>query len=317
MSKKPAWKQQSERSNVFWIVLLLRLGQLFGRPLARALLPIIVLYFVIFPAGAQIHSRNYLQRILQRPVRRRDVARHFHCFASTVLDRLLLFAGREQALEVEMAPNADFDALLNRGQGAVLLIAHIGSFDVLRLAAQQRADRPRLRVLMDLSRAAQMNAVLKSLNPALLSNIIDTSAYQGADLMLRIRDELQAGAVIGIMADRLQRPDERSVSVDFLGQPAPFPAFPWLIASVMQAPVFLGLGLYQGGRRYCLQFEQLCAGQTPVPRSQRQAQIQQQVQQYAGRLQHWLQRYPLNWFNFYDFWAAQSPAPDRSDATAS
>ncbi len=315
MAIKSHWTAQQERSNPFWILLLLRWGQILGRPAARALLPFIVAYFVLFPGGSQVHSRRYLDKILPRPAGWLDIARHFHCFASTVLDRLFLFSGQTEDFAVDNPDAGLFDDIAAQGCGALLMIAHVGSFDALRLAVGERNDGLRLRVLMDLSQAASMNAVLKSLNPDLLDSIIDTSRCRGPDLMLKIRDELAAGAVIGIMADRLHTPDERSVSVDFLGQPMALPANPWLIASVMKVPVFLGLGLYQGKNRYRLLFERLATPAT-VPRHQRDQVIRQQAQQFADRLGVVLQDYPLNWFNFYDVWAP-APAPARNVATTS
>ena len=313
---KPQWKQQAERSNIFWIRLLLNLGTLFGRGFARLLLPFIVVYFLLFPGQSQHNSRRYLERVLQRPVGRWDVARHFHAFASTLLDRLFVVAGQEGDLHISNPDASIFDELACSRRGGLLMISHVGSFDMLRFAVTDRQDGLRLRVLMDLSQAASMNAVLKSLQPDWLDNIIDTSQCQGADLMLRIREELDQGALIGIMADRLHQADERAISAQFLGHRAQIPASPWLIASVMKVPVYMGLGLYLGGNRYRLHFEQLCDNQVAVARSQRGHHIQTQAQHYLQRLEHWLEQYPLNWFNFYDFWA-ESNAPAQSDAITS
>ncbi|MGJ8667958.1 MAG: lipid A biosynthesis acyltransferase [Oceanococcus sp.] len=233
-----------------------------------------------------------------------------------MLDRLFLFAGRDDYFQVSNPEAQLFDELAKTRTGAILMISHVGSFDILRLAVAQRHDDLRLRVLMDLSQGATLNAVLKSLNPEFLSSIIDTSQCQGTDLILRIREELDAGAVIGIMADRLHHADERALQADFLGLPAAIPAGPWLIASVMKVPVYMGLGLYQGGCRYHLHFEKLFDGTQTVPRKQREALIQERAQHYLQRLQVWVQRYPYNWFNFYDFWT-QSADQSQSDATTS
>lgn len=310
------WTQQEERSNAFWIIALLRLGQLFGRRLTRLLLPFIVGYFLLFAGQSRHYSRQYLNKILPRTPRWRDVARHFHCFASTILDRLFLFAGRDDYFAVENPDATLFDELASQGRGALLMISHVGSFDVLRLAVHERQDGLRLRVLMDMSQGAQLNAVLRSLNPALLDSIIDTSQRSGADLMLTIREELAAGAVIAVMADRVHKAGERCIEGRFLGGTVQLPAGPWLIGQVMQVPIFMGLGLYQGGNRYRLRFEQLSDGKDRVARGQREQMIAQQAQDYLNRLQAQLRTQPYNWFNFYDFWA-QSPGPDQNAATTS
>jgi len=60
-------------------------------------------------------------------------------------------------------------------------------------------------------------------------------------------------------------------------------------------------GLYLGGNRYELRFEQL-ADFSDVERGERDAAIAQAMQAYADRLSELCRRAPYNWFNFYDFW---------------
>jgi predicted LPLAT superfamily acyltransferase len=48
-----------------------------------------------------------------------------------------------------------------------------------------------------------------------------------------------------------------------------------------------------------------------LPRATRQQALQQAVDLYARRLQHYALRAPLDWFNFYDFWAL--PAEENRD----
>jgi predicted LPLAT superfamily acyltransferase len=86
-----------------------------------------------------------------------------------------------------------------------------------------------------------------------------------------------------------------------LGDEAPFPVSPWLIASVLQVPVTFAFGLYRGGNRYDLVFEAF-SDRIEVPRKNRNAALAEYVRRYAQRLQHHALRAPYNWFNFYDFW---------------
>jgi predicted LPLAT superfamily acyltransferase len=42
----------------------------------------------------------------------------------------------------------------------------------------------------------------------------------------------------------------------------------------------------------------------PPPRASRGAQLQPAVDRYAVVLEQYARRHPLNWFNFYPYWAA-------------
>ena len=91
------------------------------------------------------------------------------------------------------------------------------------------------------------------------------------------------------------------MSAPFLGENAQFPTAPFRIALMLKRPVVLMLGLYRGGNRYELHFEQLF-DPVGVDRARRQAMIEAAVSTYAARLEHYCRQAPYNWFNFYDFW---------------
>lgn len=142
-------------------------------------------------------------------------------------------------------------------------------------------------------------SLLEQLNPQLAAGIIDAS-QRGPELVLEIRRALQAGSIVGIMADRV-REAERSVSVRFLGGEVRVPAGPWIIAGMLDAPVVFGFGVYRGGRRYDCHLE-LFAERVSVPRESREQTLQALAQQYALRLEDYVRAAPYNWFNFYDYW---------------
>jgi predicted LPLAT superfamily acyltransferase len=94
------------------------------------------------------------------------------------------------------------------------------------------------------------------------------------------------------------------VWADFLGKPAPFPQGPFMLASVLEAPVYLIFGLRDDQSKhphFDVYFEHFSDG-IQLPRATRQQSLQQVVQQYANRLQHYTMKAPLQWYNFFNFW---------------
>ncbi len=313
------WKRQSERGGALGVRLLLGIARWFGRPVARLLLGPIVGYFWLFSPTARRASRDYLQRVLPRPVRVADSLRHFHAFAATLLDRLFFyqsdagsFALRTEGLEI-------FEPLVQRKQGAFLMVAHVGSFDAMRLATRRRTDGMRVRVLMNLKQGAGFTSVLKALNPELLDDILDVSDA-GVDLVLNIREALDRGEMIAVMADRLTDPREKQLSVQFLGGHVRLPAIPWMLAAAQGAPVIACTSLYTGGAGYCLKFRSLHDGGEKVPRRDRRVFAQALAQQWMNGLAGDLRAEPYNWFNFYPYFEPaddESACPVRDDARAS
>jgi len=91
-----------------------------------------------------------------------------------------------------------------------------------------------------------------------------------------------------------------TIACDFLGETADFPVGPWVLASVLSAPVLLLVCIREQGK-YHIYFEKLADG-GKVPRAERQHFIGQCTEKFARRLEYYVCRQPLQWFNFYDFW---------------
>jgi predicted LPLAT superfamily acyltransferase len=116
--------------------------------------------------------------------------------------------------------------------------------------------------------------------------------------MLAVRDRLDDGHLVGILADRCLD-SERSIRIPFLGEPARFPVGPFRLAAMLGRPVVLMTGLYRGGGRYEISFETI--SERPIESSE--AAIEDMMRHYVARLEHHCRNAPYNWFNFYDFWA--------------
>lgn len=290
------WLAVPERGSRAAIAVITSLTLAFGRGATRWLLYPICLYFYWFSPRARRASRAYLARVLESAPSARHVLRHFHAFAATLHDRLFLVRGRLDPFAMVLHGRGDVDRLLGRGRGCLLLGSHLGSFDVLRALGCSSGDY-RINVLMHEANDANTRRVFARLAPAFQDRVIHPGEL---DAMLRVKDCLDRGEIVGILGDR-PFGDGKVRSCRFLGTMAPFPLGPWLLAAMLGVPVALFFGLYVGGPRYEVFFEVLSEGEA-VPRAERQATAERWLEHYVARLEHHARRAPYNWFNFYDFW---------------
>lgn len=292
------WRQRREGGGRFAMRLLCWIGGLLGRAPARLLLYPITGYFLLRRHGERRDSRAYLTRVLGRPATLRDVARHIHTFASTILDRLYLLSESTRRFDVKLS---GIDALhdhLDAGRGVLLFGSHLGSFEVLRVLSRQRPDY-KIRVVLDRAHGRVMTELLDTLNPEIAATVIDAS-QDGPSIALAVGEALEQGAMVALLVDR-NHGGGSTQQVEFLGEPASFPVAPWLMAAVLKVPVMLAFGLYRGGNRYDLVFEPFADG-IALPRAHRKQGVAALIQRYAARLEHHARSAPYNWFNFYDFW---------------
>jgi len=290
------WLSRGERGSMAAIRAFVWIALRLGRGVARLLLYPICLYFMIFSGGARGASRDYLGRVLARPARAADVFRHFHCFASCVLDRVFLLNDQLERFDLRIEGEGAVLEVLASGAGCFLFGAHLGSFEVLR-AVGRRHPGLRVGLAMYEENARMIGAALRAINPALALDVI-ALGNQGS--MLEIEARLEAGDAVGVLADR-GLVGERLVPLPFLGAPAGFPPGPFRMMAIMRRPVVLMLGLYRGGRRYDIFFERL-ADPALWPQGGRDKEVEAVMQRYAERLEHYCRLAPYNWFNFYDFW---------------
>lgn len=298
--RKSEWSSQQERSNSFSLRLILWITRNMGRWAGRALLYPITLYFLVGAPAARRSSRQYLDKVLGRPASLMDLARHIHTFSSTILDRIFLLTDQHERLDVRPHDEQIVQDIASRGKGCILLISHHGSFEVLRAMGITAGNLP-VKIVMHRAHNQRITEIFDALNPDIAKSIIDTGEPDSLTI-LKIQEALAEGCLVGIMADRVHVVGERTVECEFLGEPAHLPSTPMLIASILDVPVVLCFGLYQGGNRYDLHFE-LFADEINVPRKQRAQGIQQWTQRYANRLEHYARLAPYNWFNFYDYWS--------------
>ena len=284
----PAWLGQRERGSRSLMAALAWVTLTLGRAFGRLFLPPIALYFVAFGPRARAASAAYLARILGRPARLAEIYRHFHTFATTIHDRVLLLAGRTDVFDVSVDGAQGFDAAVAEGRGCILLSAHLGSFEVLRSVGATRRSL-RIRMVMETANAVRIQSVFGRIQPASADWIIPMGSPTA---LLRAKEALERGEVVGILADRVWH-HERATTQPLLGASARFPLGAFRVAAALGAPVVLGVGLYRDGNRYDVHFERLDRpGDTAATLLAR----------YVARLEHYCRFAPYNWFNFYDFW---------------
>ncbi|HUX63521.1 acyl-CoA synthetase [Sulfuricella sp.] len=295
-----AWAHAPERSNMLMLRVMTWISLRLGRRVARGVLHLIAAYFLLFAPASRRASSAYLGRALGRPARWRDLYRHFFTFAATIHDRVYLVNHRFDLFDFEVHGEDTLHRLLADGKGLFLMGAHLGSFEVIRAIGRKHTDL-RVAMLMHEDNAQKINAMLAAINPQAVQDIIGLGHI---DSMLKVRERLDAGGVVGMLVDRTPGNDTL-YPVQILGADAHLPSGPFRMAALLRRPVVFMTGLYLGGNRYAIHFESL-ADFSDVTRGQRDAALQAAITRYAALLDQYCRKAPYNWFNFFDFW---QPAP--------
>jgi predicted LPLAT superfamily acyltransferase len=293
---RSTWLNVAERGSVLGIAFFVWLSTAFGRAPARLVLRVVVLYYVMFHASLRRVSADYWRRVRGGATFAR-VYGHVLRFAEAALDRAFIVSGKHKYFRVTRTGTEHLRDLLSRRRGAILLGAHLGSFEAMRVNADRQGYR--INFLGYFKNAPMLNAALEKIDPGATARLIAIEPSQ-VDFVLRVKERIEQGECVAVMGDRVGL-DGRSVCVDFLGGKAEFPTGPYLLASILKCPIYLTFGLYRAPDRYDLICEPFDL-EPKVPRDRRDEALREYAQRFASRLEHYVELAPDNWFNFYDFW---------------
>ncbi|MBN2342652.1 MAG: hypothetical protein JXX29_16535 [Deltaproteobacteria bacterium] len=303
MSNK-AWATAEERGNSLGMKIVLMILSTFGYAVANMVLYPIVFYFYATGRASRRASLNYLAKVYRRLGRKAAPGFwagyvHFISFSRSALDRIWFWQSKLNRFEFAAVGLERINDYLDRRIGVLLLGAHMGSFDSLRVLCQDRDVK--VNAVMYLDNAQRFNNLLRAVNPNSQLNIINLKD-RNIDGVMELKECIERGELVAILADRFH-PSSRSrvVSCSFLGEEAPFPANPWVMASVLECPTFFVAGMKCGHRRY-ESVVQFVDEKITLNRREREVDIAKYVREYAIFLERLCCRYPYQWYNFFDFW---------------
>ena len=303
------WRDRRERGSNGAIRLIIWLAIHVGRGLCRVLLVPICAYFFVTAPQSRRASQDFLRRALGRAATWRETFIHLFVFSTTLLDRVYLLHGRHRELDVAVTNEAVFWNALAAGRGCLLFGSHLGSFEMLGIVGSVE-KKLAINMVMHVNDSARLGGLIMGGQASLPYKIIPLGEPGS---MLRVKECLDRGEVVGILADRVYA-DEATQSLPFLGSPARFSLSPWRLARLTGAPVVTVFGLFRGGRRYEIVFESLAArvdngrtGADVLPAASAEPitlSSQRCLAAYVSTLERHARTFPYNWFNFYDYWSA-------------
>ncbi|MDH3687153.1 MAG: hypothetical protein OEP95_13065 [Myxococcales bacterium] len=309
MSTIDPWRRAAEVGTVGAMSLMRGFYRVCGRRVSSALLRPIAGYFQLAHADVRRASRTYLERLYRFPGGAEALGappgfaathRHLHEFAVNIFDRMVIWGDSIHEMEIEKERSRPLLDRARAGTGGILVGAHLGSFDMLRLVAQQHEVV--VNVLMYTDHAEQINGFFETLDPGSRVRVLGADPTATRTPFL-IRECVERGEFVGILADRVQPGGrDRAVRVPFLGTPAVFPATPFELATVLGCPLLQCLCVRTGNARYETLALPLFEGGR-VPRREREKATTELIESYVAELERWCLRAPYQWFNFYDFWA--------------
>lgn len=312
------WAQQQEVKGLWGMRLMLLVWRLLGRKAFSLLLYPVVGVYWLTASTARKASQSWIRRVRAQLIARRMPVpsnltsyQHFLRFGGAMLDKIASWRGElHLGRDVVFAPGAEETLNVSDPRGKLLLASHLGDVEACRALAQLQGSKT-INALVFSDNAQRFKKIMEEMAPQAALNLLPVNDI-GPDTAILLKEKLDRGEWIAIVGDRIavttQRGGEWRVCWSrFMGQVAPFPQGPFILASILRCPVDLIFALRQQEklRIHCEPF----ADPLLLSRATRQQALQNTVDRYAERLEHYALQSPLDWFNFFDFWQL----PDTKD----
>lgn len=318
------WGSISEKGSYLGLSFLLKIYQLLGRRFFLLVLHPVVLYYTLVSSGARAASKQYLQHIVEE--RRRLAERgeggdqltdahpiknvswrlfysHIYSFGESAIDKIAAWSGDIRREDVNIRDEDTFTRYMDSGKGAVFIGSHLGNVELCR-ALGEREGRFKVNAIVFHKNALKFQKLLKENDTRVDLNLIHVEEIS-IDTAIQLRQKTDAGEVVVIVGDRTSATSIGRVNyASFLGEEAPFAEGPFILAGLLECPVYLIFCIKLDGR-YNVYLEHF-ADSLKFPRKRRNDMLAVTIQRYADRLAYYCLKAPLQWFNFYDFWKRES-----------
>ncbi|HSZ25552.1 MAG TPA: hypothetical protein VK766_07545 [Cytophagaceae bacterium] len=265
--------------------------RLFGLNAAYILLKIASFYYVIFHRTTFHFIYNYFRtKFHYSPIKSflKTWDNHY-IFGQTLVDKTVLFSGIKNNFTFHFDGEENLKKIKEDKLGGILVSAHMGNWDIAGNFLNSRIQNE-INVVMYDQEHQQIKKYFEALHKNKQMNIIPIK--EDMSHIFGINNALSNHELICIHGDRFVE-GAKTITKKFLGEEANFPVGPFAIASKFEVPVVFVYAVKENKRHYHL----FCT--SPKIYKNKQNEM---MDDYVASLEKMTQRYPEQWFNYFDFW---------------
>lgn len=300
------WASIGEAGAVTGMKIMVWIHRLLGRRAFNIVLVPVMAYYFLLRGEARRASTDFLRRVRKHDPGLVDDGsfhwlsyRHFLAFGRSLLDKFLAWVKTPDTIAMEKEEEQALFELVESGVGCLVIGSHFGNLEYSRGIAHRHPDLV-INVLTYDQHAAKFAQLMAESEPESRLNLIQVTDLD-VPTALDLKSRLDQGEWLVIAGDRVPLGEAgRVASVPFFGDPAPFPIGPYVLANLLRCPVLL-FHCYLVDGEYRLVLEKF-ADRVELPRGDKTEELNRLTRAYASSLQRQVERAPLQWFNFFDFW---------------
>jgi len=219
-----------------------------------------------------------------------NIYNSYYVFGQTILDKIAINSGFSNKFTYASYASGLINEALKEKKGIILISAHVGNFEVAEFFFSNLEQSASISLLTTDVEHSKIKEYLESVSKRSSINFIIIK--DDLSHIFEINAALARNEIICITGDRYIK-GSKYLTEELLGKEARFPAGPFLLASRLKAPVLFVYVMKEPKRHY-----QLYATKSQAKHRDAQAILKEYTESVSGMLK----KYPLQWFNYFDFW---------------
>jgi predicted LPLAT superfamily acyltransferase len=251
-------------------------------------------YYFLFQKKSNRYILYYFQKRLNYGYGKalRSIFHSYFTFGKVLIDKTAISAGLREKYTYEFDGIENLRSLLAAKKGGVLISAHIGNFEIAE------------HFFADIDFDCQINLVTTDQEVTVIKEYLESVAVKESSIkfiyvkedmshIFEINQALSNNELICFTGDRYFE-GSKFLEAELLGKSAKFPAGPFLIASRLGVPVVYVYVMKENNLHYHLYAR--------LAQNIKNRDSQGLLQSYVQNLETMVRKYPLQWFNYFDFW---------------
>jgi predicted LPLAT superfamily acyltransferase len=289
--KSWAGKSKGGKTGYQIFVFLLRYT---GLRSAYFLLIFIASYYFLTPRSSSRFIYQYFRKLGYGKLKCIiSVYRNYFLLGQCLIDKISIMAGFDKRFSLMSEEEGNLLNMLHMGKGGVLLSAHAGNWEI----AGHYLDRldTKVNIVIYDAESEAIKNYLNSITGKRKANIIKIS--DDMTHVFQIMEALNKNELICMHADRMFSRNQRKISVPFLNENACFPYNIFKMIVIFRVPVSFVYSFREPDFQY-----HLYATKGKIYEDKPEIAIDKISRNYVSELESKIKQYPLQWFNYYDFW---------------
>jgi predicted LPLAT superfamily acyltransferase len=223
--------------------------------------------------------------------------RQFHSYAATFAERIEF--ARKKGVTTSTQGRERLVEVARRGSGGIILMSHLGSFEIAAQAFQEL--KLRLLLIMGEKEAKQVARDQREAMKARGIQIQVTTEgedflFGGVEAIKFVRE----GGFVSVAGDLVWTEQRSRLPVSLFDHEVDLPAGPHLLALVSRAPLFTMFTFRAEKGKHLIMMSPPRDVKSPS-RSERSAALQASAQAYANALEEMVRQHPFQWYIFEPF----------------